>query len=220
VKLLLALGSGDAFHSLPLRVRARGFTVARYANVPKAMDNLDELDPDAIVMSARDYPRHWKTFVQFARSERSRTACPIVLLTGDVFPPEEAAKATHLRVNGVIPESGLDAALPRFLELLEPGAALRRRYGFVFVWDGEIIAGELTAVSPRSLSYRPDHLPPTLSPGDELAECSLRAGAAMLNPVCRVTRIDRDLDAEFARFGSEDERDALVNALADRAPSR
>ena len=34
----------------------------------KALDNIEEIRPDLIVVSSSEYPRHWKTLVQFVKS--------------------------------------------------------------------------------------------------------------------------------------------------------
>jgi hypothetical protein len=78
---------------LYLYVKPLGFELIRYHHVLKAMDNIDETDPSGIIISARDFPRHWKTMVQFVRSERPKDACPIIILKGENFPLEETSKA-------------------------------------------------------------------------------------------------------------------------------
>jgi hypothetical protein len=83
------------------------------------MDNIDEIDPCAVIISARDFPRHWKIFTQFVRTERLETECPIIMLTGDTFNVEEAAKAKHLRVNFTLAETlDNDAEVKTLQEIL------------------------------------------------------------------------------------------------------
>ncbi|MDR1351677.1 MAG: hypothetical protein LBK05_00220 [Treponema sp.] len=77
----------------------------RYSQVLKAMDNIEEVDPSAIIISACDFPRHWKTIVQYVRQDRSRNRCPIIVLHGDNFSAEDAAKAYFIGVNAMVPDS-------------------------------------------------------------------------------------------------------------------
>ena len=43
----------------------RGHSTIIYKWLIKAMDNLEEIKPDIIIISADEYPRHWKSLVQF-----------------------------------------------------------------------------------------------------------------------------------------------------------
>ena len=43
--------------------------VINYNWLLKAMDNVEEIKPDFIVVSSVEYPRHWKTLVQYVKSE-------------------------------------------------------------------------------------------------------------------------------------------------------
>ena len=76
-----------------------------YSQALKAMDNIEEVNPDAIIISACDFPRHWKTIVQFVRQDRSRRGCPIIVLHADTFTAEDADKAYVTGVNSMVPDS-------------------------------------------------------------------------------------------------------------------
>jgi hypothetical protein len=105
MKLLLILASDDTYDKVSLLLKSLSFELIRYRHVLKAMDNIDEVDPAGIIISANDFPRHWKTLVQFIRAERSKKECPVILLKGGQFPMEETDKAMHLEVNGIVRES-------------------------------------------------------------------------------------------------------------------
>ena len=102
MKALLVIESDRIADIARFYLRPLGFETIRYRNPVKAIDNLEEIDPDAIIMSARDFPRHWKVLVQAVRAERDKDQCVIVLLKGEGFPLEEAAKASYIGVNGVV----------------------------------------------------------------------------------------------------------------------
>ncbi len=119
MKLLLVLDSDESYNLISLYVKPLGFELIRYRHAVKAMDNIDEVDPRAIVISARDFPRHWKTMVQFFRSERSRDECPVIILTGEDFTVEERSKASFLGVSGTI------------LEKLDSPAEIERFHGII-----------------------------------------------------------------------------------------
>ena len=230
MKLLLVLDSDETFDLISLYVKPLGFDLIRYRQPLKAMDNLDETDPAAIIMSGRDFPRHWKTLVQFVRSGRSKEDCPILLLRGDKFPLEETSKAFSLGINGIVDEA-LDTAseidrlqhiLGRYIPIDEKRKARRyhaegwNRFGFLISSpkDGVIITGAVKTVSSTGLSFYPDHpsLLHDIVLNQELSACSLRAGDAILSPVCKLVRSGRIVSFEFASF-PENEQAVLETYL-------
>jgi hypothetical protein len=224
VKLLVVLGSDDTYRLLSLYVKPLGFELIRYHNVLKAMDNIDEADPQGIIISARDFPRHWKTMVQFVRNERTKDACPIVLLKGEKFSLEETAQAFYLGVNGVAMEaldnSGeidrLQNILSRYIPVEEKRRSRRfyaekwNRFGFIFVnpRDGTLVTGEVKTLSIGGLSFFPDHsaLMKEVTLHMEIAECSLRIGDQILSPSCRLARTGRIVSMEFLGFPGEEQQ--------------
>jgi len=105
MKLLLVFAADDNCNIISRSVRPLGFEMIRYRQVLKAMDNINEINPSAIVLSARDFPRHWKFLVQFVRAERANETCPIVILKGGNFSTEEMTSAYFLGVSGIIDDS-------------------------------------------------------------------------------------------------------------------
>jgi hypothetical protein len=224
MKLLLVLGSDDTYNLISLYIRPLGFEVIRYYNVLKAMDNIDEADPSAIIISARDFPRHWKTMVQFVRNERPKYICPIILLKGDNFPLEETSKAFYLGVSGIVDEAldnsteidRLQGILSRYIPVDEKRKTHRyqtkkwHRFNFVFAspWDKTIVTGEVKTISSGGLSFYPDHsaLMKDIRLNTELTECSLRAGDVILSPVCRLARTGRIVSMEFISFPGDEQQ--------------
>jgi DNA-binding response OmpR family regulator len=234
MKLLLVLGSDDTYNLISLYVKPLGFELIRYYQVLKAMDNIDEADPTAIIISARDFPRHWKILVQFVRHERPKDVCPIIVLKGDNFSLEDSSQAFYLGVSGIVTESldnsaeidRLQSILGRYVPVEEKRRAHRfyaepwHRLGFVITNPGDkiLITGEVKSISVGGLSFRPDHsaLMKDFTLHTELPECSLRAGNLILSPVCRLTRTGRIVSLEFVSF-PEDEHEAL-QAYLERLP--
>jgi len=218
MKLLLIMDSDENYKLISLYIKPLGFELIRYRHALKAMDNIDEIDPRAIVISARDFPRHWKTMVQFVRSERSKDDCPIIILTGDDFPQEEMAKASFLGVNATISDA-LDSPseIERFHEIIScylPVEEKRRsrrfhvepfhKIGFVFAhpFDSVLITGKVMDISTGGISLKLDDpvLIRDLRLNTELKDCSLRIGDAFLDPACRFARTGRIVSFEFLSF--------------------
>ena len=218
MKLLLVLSSDETYDHISHFVRPLGFELIRYSHVLKAMDNIDEIEPSAIIISARDFPRHWKTMVQFVRNERSKEVCPIIILKGNNFPQEETHKASFLGVSGIVTEamenqaeiSRLQGILSRYLPVDEKRRSRRfstepwQRFGLAFLrpQDNILVTGELKTISVGGLSLLPDNssLMKDMFLDMKLEECSLRAGDFILTPICRVARTGRTISLQFLSF--------------------
>ena len=226
MKLLLVLGSDDTFNLISLFVKPLGFEIVRYNHVLKAMDNIDEIAPHAIVISARDFPRHWKTMVQFVRNERSKEVCPIIILKGENFPVEEASKASFLGVSGIVLEAldnpaeidRLQGVLSRYMPVDEKRRNRRfpalpwQNFGFMFNRPGDniLVTGEVKNISSGGLSFLPSNPPfmKDISLNMQLSDCSLRAGNSIFSPGCRLARTGRIVSIEFISF-PDGEQEAL-----------
>lgn len=218
MKLLLILTSDETYKLLSQYIRPLGFEFICYRYVLKAMDNIDEVNPHAIIISARDFPRHWKTLVQYIRSDRSRETCPIIILKGENFPLEEISQAFYLGVSGIISENLDNAAeidrlqnvLSRYVPVEEKRRSRRyyvepwNRFAFLFLSPSgkTMVTGELKTISTTGVSFFPDR--PSLMRDIflhmEIPECSLRAGDRILSPVCRLARTGRIIALEFLSF--------------------
>ncbi|MDR2144557.1 MAG: PilZ domain-containing protein [Treponema sp.] len=230
MKLLLILASDETFNNVALFLNPLGFELIRYRQVLKAMDNIDETDPDGIIISARDFPRHWKTMLQFVRSERPKSQCPVILLKGRDFSEEEAGKAAYLGVNGIVLESLKDSAeveqiqniLARYVSVEDKRKNRRyraeswARFGFMFSnpLDETIVTGTVKTVSSTGVSFEPERpaLVKDLKNDMEIPGCSLRAGDTILAPSCILRRTGKIMSLEFTSF-PDAEKEKLENYL-------
>ena len=218
MKLLLVLGSNETFEIITRYVKPLGFEMIRYYNVLKAMDNIDETDPTGIIISARDYPRHWKTMVQFVRAERPKSTCPIIILKGETFTLDDSTQASFLGVSGIVTESldnpaeiGRIQEIPRrYLPVDEKRRSRRyivqpwQRLKLVFALpeDKALVTGELKTISTGGISFLPDHSKLLIKTmiNETFDECSLRVGDSFLSPKCRLVRSGRIISMEFMTF--------------------
>jgi hypothetical protein len=215
MKLLLIFGSDEILSLVSENIIPLGFDLIRYQQVLKAMDNIEEIDPAAIIISAEDFPRHWKTLAQFVRSNHSKSACPIILLNGPAFSVEDASKAFSLGVSGIVScdlsrhsvMNQLQQILHRYVELEDK----RRDNRFHIAGSREVgicavnplikslITGQVQTISFSGLSFIPNGAVPLyyLEENMELSECSLRIGEDFITPICRVVRAGSELSLEF-----------------------
>ena len=231
MKLLLVLSSDETLEIITRYTKPLGFEIIRYTNVLKAMDNIDEADPSGIIISARDYPRHWKALVQFIRTERPKNVCPIVILKGKNFDEDQMSKADYLGVSGTADESFEDHNdLSRIQEILcqylsADDKSRSRHYkiqpwhrlNFVFVMSKKdvLITGAIKTISSTGISFLPDHSAhiEKIFLNDEFNECSLRVGDNFLSPKCRLIRTGKIISMEFIDFAKDGEFDILNDYL-------
>lgn len=65
MKILLVSEDEDVSLSIANAVRMAGKDVIIYRYLLKALDNIEEISPDAVIINAVDYPRHWKVLVSY-----------------------------------------------------------------------------------------------------------------------------------------------------------
>lgn len=205
MKALLIADTDVSVRAISDTIEPYGFDIIRYRSPVKALDNVDEIAPDAVFISAGDFPRHWKTIVQYIRSDTGKDRTVIVLLVTDRFTAEDADKAVHIGVQAIVGESmtgGND--VPRLVEVFS-------RYRYVGVEThprvcdavGErmvlmftnplsdmIITGKLDSVSATTLMFRPDSPSAVadLSPGERIAQCTLMIDGVEFTPACVVRK--------------------------------
>lgn len=76
----------------------KGHSTIIYKWLIKAMDNLEEIKPDIIIISADEYPRHWKSLVQFMESGIAGKGHKIYLYKKEKIEGEEELKIQKLNI--------------------------------------------------------------------------------------------------------------------------
>ncbi len=234
MKLLLILASDKNYEMISTYVKPLGFELIWYKHVLKAMDNIDEIDPTGIIISASDFPRHWKVLVQFVRNERPKETTPIIILRGEKFLLEETSKAFYLGVSGIVSENlkepmeidRLQSILSRYVPVEEKRKAERYKleqdihmdFMFSHPGNGRIITGKIKDISKTGLSFQPDNeeLLNDVPLSAELPNCSLRLGQEIISPVCRLVKSGEIISLEFAAFSDLDQE--ILNDYLERLP--
>lgn len=232
MKALVIVEDDSVAEIVKYYLKPLGLDIIHYRDPIKALDNLEEIFPDAVIMSAKDFPRHWKAIVVDIRSSRPKSACAVVLLKGDFFPFEEAAKAAYLGVNGVVKEDLADKAelsrfqqvLKRYVEIDDSRVSDRHapgpwdRLGFIFSHPVSLapIAGVIETISSDGLSFVADQgaLVADLEPGMLIDDASLRIDSDILAVRLRLVRNGKVM--AFAFESCEAEREAIAAYIAGR----
>lgn len=80
------------------RLEEKGFDIIRYKWIIKALDNIEEIQPDVVVLSADEYPRQWKTLAGFVQSGIGGKDVEIYLYENVPLNNEDKEKASSLGV--------------------------------------------------------------------------------------------------------------------------
>lgn len=227
MKAMLIADSDSAARTVSHYVTPLGFDLVHYRSPVKALDNFGEIEPDAVFISAGDFPRHWKTLVQFIRADTGKDRTVVVLLVNDRFSGDDADKALHIGVQAIVGESldssadepRLDQVFSRYKPIDSPGNVGRFQYepvsdraAFMFTnpLSDAIVTGKIENLDLDGLRFRPD-VPSAvsdLSEGDALDECSLKLDGAIISPECRVVKSGNLMKIEFTAM-KDRERSAL-----------
>jgi hypothetical protein len=76
----------------------------RYSSPLKALDNIDEITPDKIIINTIDFPRQWKVIAAFLRFRGLHI--PIILNGGPLVKKGKAKKQDNCRICFVNPAQG------------------------------------------------------------------------------------------------------------------
>ena len=116
MKALIISEDENVYTSLNQTLVAAGYDTIIYKWLLKALDNIEELRPDCIVVSSSEYPRHWKTLVQFVKSGIGGEDVKIYLYEPNPISDEDREKAQILGITGYF------ETLESFNEIMPPKA--------------------------------------------------------------------------------------------------
>ena len=68
MKALIISDKQEIIDTLSEYLSEQNYDIIVYRWLLKALDNIEEIHPDMIFLSANEYPRHWKTLASFVQS--------------------------------------------------------------------------------------------------------------------------------------------------------
>ena len=83
-------------------LKEKNIEIINYSWLLKAMDNIEEIQPDIIITNASEYPRHWKILAQFIKSGIVSKKIFFFLYTPFSLSEIELKKAETLGVDSII----------------------------------------------------------------------------------------------------------------------
>lgn len=223
MKALLIADSDTAARTISGFITSYGFDIIRYRSALKAIENIEEIAPNAIFISTGDFPRHWKTIVQYVRSDTDKDTTIVILLINERFTADDANKAVHIGVQAIISET-LTASndehqlLELFSRYKSVGSGthayvynnISERSIFLFTnpLNDTIITGKVDSLSTTEIKFRPDAPSVTaeLSCGEVIENCSLKIGDTIISLQCRIKKNGNLMVLEFEKMNEKDSK--------------
>lgn len=155
MKVLLIADEEDFIEKATAKLNDNGFDVITYRWLLKAMDNVEEIAPEVIVVSASSYPRHWKTLVSFVQTGLSGIVPKVILYIQRSLDDEEVKKSEALNVSGIfnsIDENGLN----EMIDLISDKKS--KDYALIFTnpKTGAFVTGKILSYENDVISFEPD----------------------------------------------------------------
>jgi hypothetical protein len=234
MKMILVAAKGGDSVPLGYHLKPLGFTVEHSRDPVALTERLDEIDPQAIIFNAGDFPRHWKPLLKLAREKKPREELIFLLVAPPDFPQEDAWKAAHLGVNGILSGNFSDRQeLYRLEEIvrryrsvsdkrnftrLVPQEADELGFAFTHPRRMALVTGKIREISIQGSSFLPAR-PTTvedLEVGSEIRDCSLKIEDRIIAITCKVTRNRAELGFQFLSF-EEGGHHALLSYIQARS---
>ncbi len=221
MKAMLVSEAADSGEKLKPIFRENSFELIHYRSPVKALDNMEEILPDAVIINAMDFPRHWKVITQYIRWDNTKEKIIIILLTNKNFVESDADKAIKIGVQGII-----EIRDGNFSCILAELKKIFARYGYASKSDADndglaeqvqflftnpvtevIITGTVKNLTKTGLSFLPDMPANTaeLKEGEILNQCSLKIENNVIVPSCKVKSNNQLIELSFTDLSLHDQ---------------
>lgn len=102
MRLLLISEKGPIINTLVQFCKSEHWFLVTYHLPMKALDNISEISPDALLINAADFPRQWKVLLQCLNAEQAAAQIRTFLLAEKNFSPANQEKAKALGVTAIL----------------------------------------------------------------------------------------------------------------------
>jgi DNA-binding response OmpR family regulator len=234
MKLLLVSASREHANVLGYHLKPLGFELEQETDPVGAIERFERMQPQTILFDAVDFPRHWKPLLKLIRDKKPREEVVFLLVAGSDFPMEDAAKAAHLGVNGILGQNLSDKKeLYRLEEIIRRYRSIRDKRNFTRLVPSSVEKVGLVFTHPvrlalvtgavRELSIQGSSFLPSLAAavadlpvGIEIPRCSLKIESSIISVNCKLTRNREELGFQFLGF-DEGGHNALLRYIQTRS---
>lgn len=175
MKALLIADDDNVISKIKSKLTDDGFDVITYRWLVKALDNVEEIAPEVIIISASSYPRHWKTLVQFVQSGIEGFVPKVILYCEREFDEEDVKKSEALNIAGIF-NSIEEDGLTELSDILANKESKNCSLIFTNPKNGAFITGKVSDFKDNVISFIPDSpsLISFLSEEEEIKQATLK----------------------------------------------
>lgn len=175
MKALLIADDDNVISKIKSKLTDDGFDVITYRWLVKALDNVEEIAPEVIIISASSYPRHWKTLVQFVQSGIEGFVPKVILYCEREFDEDDVKKSEALNIAGIFNSIGEDG-LTELSDILANKESKNCSLIFTNPKNGAFITGKVSSFENDVISFIPDSpsLISVLSEEEEIKQATLK----------------------------------------------
>jgi hypothetical protein len=212
MKVLIVSENDKTISGLKSFLKTRdGYEIITYRTPIKAMDNFGEIAPSLIVLSAVDFPKHWKIFMQYVNIVHL-PICDTVLIVDKKFDEAEKEKASVLGVWKTLSESKLH----QFVAETSPGTM---KFTDILNEETDTIPAPEPEIplDPMMEDPMPDAAPEPEIPLDPMiSESGQMPEEEPAVDTSEATRLDEQFEEAFQEQEMllERERDSLLTSIA------
>ncbi|MGP1586795.1 MAG: hypothetical protein ACTTHG_00450 [Treponemataceae bacterium] len=182
MKILILSESEKIHKTLNEYLESFGFALVNYKRLLKAMDNIEEINPDFVIINIEDYPRQWKTFLQYLTVFEG--IFPIITCNAKFIKTEEQKEAEFLGVKAFISNIDNEENKKLLLEKInsqekqEIKKIIKEKYKFMATnpFTNKILSGKVKTYENNILEFYPKYMEnfKEISVGTQLTECTLK----------------------------------------------
>jgi hypothetical protein len=162
MKALIITEDDSIINAVSPVIKSCGYDIIVYRYLLKALDNVEEIAPNLVIISTAEYPRHWKIFVQFTKSGIGGIVPKILLYNSRPLTNDEKDKARTLGVFGMISSVEEDGLTELKNYLGAKGISVIEDNGpkveFIFKnpRSGSLVTGSVKSLNGRTIEFIPD----------------------------------------------------------------
>ena len=180
-----------------------GYDCIVYRWLLKALDNVEEIAPHLVVISTRDYPRHWKTFVQYVSGIEGNTIPKIILFIDKDFSLDEKKKAQALNITAMLPSECSDNDFIQIISHIQITPVIKqndvaqsdeiKQVQCMFIYTNPVTGiyetGTVRSYTDNILCLEPDNLKEVqmLMEGMHIAPCTIKCNGH-ISSVCALVK--------------------------------
>ena len=162
MKALLVANDERAINNISEVLKSAGYDTIVYKWFLKAIDNLEEISPHLLIISTKDYPRHWKILVQYTSAGFGNYTPQTILYVDEHFNADEKKKAEFLKVRGYFNSVDVDG-LDKLRSLISNGNDI-----FAQAYEKSAVVEDSKIITVESIISEPyDKANATVLPGTE-----------------------------------------------------